>query len=531
MSTMAPPAPIVPLALRPYQHEACEAVVAGYRRGLRRVLVQLPTGTGKTVIFSHLAHAVVARGGRVLVVAHRDELLAQARDKLLTVCPGFDVGIVRAEADETTASIVVASIQTIIRPARLERLGQFDLIVIDECHHAAAASYRAVLEQLGAFADTGPCVLGVTATPGRGDGVGLDSVFEEIVYSMSILDGIRDGYLCDLRAVSVTLATDFSDVRTRSGDLAEGELGDALIAADAPEHVRDAYLEHARGRRAIIFTPTVAVARSMAEALTDAGVPSAMVSGETPRDERREILAALRSGALQAVANCAVLTEGFDCPPVDCIVTARPTKSASFYTQMIGRGTRLHPGKRDCLILDVIGQAGRHDLVTTASLFGLSPRELGARTVTDALDARERAEEARQVAQGRLVAHHVDLFTRRTLHWVQASPDRFVLAIPDGRVALEQGARGWTATLERYDAAPSVLGRELPLDYAQGVAEDRVRALGALHLVDPDAAWRRRPASEKQLAVLARRRVRTWPEITAGEASDLIAGGMRGRAS
>jgi ATP-dependent helicase IRC3 len=517
------------LELRPYQFEAADAVRGGFRRGLRRMLVQLATGLGKTVLFAHLAHRVVQRGGRVLVIAHRDELLTQAREKLLVADPDADVGIVRAEQNETGAAIVVASIQTLARPNRLARVGRFGMIVVDEAHHAAAASYRDTLDALGAFEPGGPVVLGVTATPGRGDGVGLDSVFQEIVYRMGILDGIRGGYLCDLRAVGVALETDFADVHARGGDLADGELGDALMAADAPEHVRDAYLDHADGRRAIVFTPTVDVARSMAEVLADAGVPSAWVSGSTPRAERAEILEALRAGSLRVVANCAVLTEGFDCPPVDCIITARPTKSTALYTQMIGRGTRPYPGKRDCLILDVVGQAGRHDLVTVAGLFGLSPRELAGRSVTQALNERERVEEQQRGTDGgRLVVRPVELFAARSLHWVEQAPGRYVLTISDGRITLTQHRQGWAVAIARYGGAPLEIARDLPLEYAQGIAEDRARRMGGSRLADPNAAWRRRPASVRQLDTLRRWGVLgARASLTAGEASDMISAGKR----
>jgi hypothetical protein len=228
-----------------------------------------------------------------------------------------------------------------------------------------------------------------------------------------------------------------------------------------------------------------------------------------------------------------LLTEGFDCPPVDCIVTARPTKSTALYTQMIGRGTRLHPGKRDCLVLDVVGQAGRHDLVTAAGLFGVTPRQMADRTITEALDEQQREDDEREVRlhapHGRLVARPVDLFKQRPLHWVEDASGRFVLAVSDGRITLEQRPRGWTATLSRYNASPVVIARELPLEYAQGVAEDRARQMGASYLADPNAAWRRRPASEKQLGVLRRRGAYITPGMTAGEASDLISAGQAWR--
>ncbi len=196
---------------------------------------------------------------------------------------------------------------------------------------------------------------------------------------------------------------------------------------------------------------------------------------------------------------------------------------------MIGRGTRLHPGKRDCLIVDVIGQAGRHDLVSTASLFGLSRRALAVQTVAEAVEARQEAQDAplrRERPDARLVTRPVDLFKRRALHWVEADPTTFVLSVPGGRIVLRRHAAGWRATLTDRDGAREI-GRDLPLPYAQGVAEDRARALGAARLVDPHAPWRKWPASEKQLDLLTRRGVRVPAEVTAGEASDLIASGRR----
>jgi len=298
----APTAMSAPLALRPYQRQAADAVISAYRRGVRRMLVQLATGLGKTVLFAHLAHTVVSNGRRVLIIAHRDELLTQARDKLLTVDPSADVGIVRAELDETDARIVVASIQTIVRPNRLARLGRFDLVVVDECHHAAARSYRDVLEALGAFEPDGPMVLGVTATPGRGDGVGLDSVFQEIVYEMGILDGIQGGYLCDLRAVSVTLDTDFSDVHTRNGDLADGELGDALIAADPQTVTRVlASQKFDRARR----TP-------LEEGVFTRGIPQALPNIPPAAEERPPDTV---PRPFVPSPEWQVVPDGFPCPP------------------------------------------------------------------------------------------------------------------------------------------------------------------------------------------------------------------------
>jgi superfamily II DNA or RNA helicase len=417
--------------LRPYQREAAQAVIAAYQAGRRRVLVQMATGLGKTILLSHLARAMVRRGGRVLIIAHREELIEQARSKLLAVDPSLDVGIVKAKRDDHDHAIVVASIQTIARIGRLRRLGSFAFIIVDEAHHAVARTYRGVLQYLGIYEDAPPpddvYLLGVTATPGRGDRIGLETVFQQIVYRMGILEGIQGGYLCDVRAKAVMLATTFDDVRSQHGDLVEGELGRALLAADAPEHVVQAYLEHAAGRRAIVFTPTVAVAEAMAETFRAAGIPAAMVCGSTPADERAEILAGLAAGTIRVVANCAVLTEGFDCPPVDCIVIARPTKSSLLYSQMLGRGTRTHEGKVDLLVLDVTGQAGRHDLVTAASLFGVSAKLLDTVRLTQAVEIRDeqaRARVAEREERERAEAERQQLIAREIDLWRQQHPER-----------------------------------------------------------------------------------------------------------
>src|SRR2546430_6961486 len=275
---------------------------------VRRALVALPAGTGKTVGVSEL---IRRRGGRALVIARREELIEQARDKLLMVSPDLQVGVVKAERDEIDAPVVVASIQTLARERRMQRLLGRDLslsllpvepfatVVVDEAHHAAARSYREAIAQLGGFdVDGGPLVVGVTATPERGDRLGLDAVFEEIVYRRDLLEMIRDGYLCDLRAVRVHVELNLDGLKVRAGDFGDEELGRALIESEAPEHALAAYQQHAAGRKTLVFTPTVEVARLMAETFAAAGWPSRWVSGETPREERAETLAAFRSGEI-----------------------------------------------------------------------------------------------------------------------------------------------------------------------------------------------------------------------------------------
>jgi ATP-dependent helicase IRC3 len=311
--------------------------------GITRPLVALPTGTGKTVVFSHL---IDQRPGRALVLAHRDELIRQAVDKLLMINPDFHIGVVKAEENQIAAPVVVGSVQTLARSNRLEQLStHFNTVIVDEAHHVVADSYQRILEHVGSFALDGPVTIGFTATPERADKVGLGKVWERIVYQKTLLEMITQGYLCDVRAVRVSVQVNLDQVHTRAGDFVESELESVLLSADAPEHVVAAYKKHALGRTALVFTPTVRMAYRVAEAFWNAGVAADALDGTMPLDERRGILNRLHTGETKVVANCAVLTEGFDEPSIDCIIIARPTKSKPLYIQMVGRGTRLYPGK------------------------------------------------------------------------------------------------------------------------------------------------------------------------------------------
>ena len=520
--------------LREYQHEAVAAIQdAAAQRGVRRQIVALPTGTGKTVIFVELIRQTA---GRALILVHRDELVTQALAKLAMAGLAEAVGVVKAERDEIGKQVLLASVQTLSRPARLARCAQdFELVIVDEAHHATAESYRRILDHLGVFGPDGPLLVGVTATPERADGTSLDEVFQAIVYRRDLVEMIRAGYLCDLRAKQIHLEADFGALHTRAGDFIEGESEALLLAANAPMHIVQAYTEHAAGRTALIFTPTVHVAHAVATAFGAASIAAEAVDAGTPLEKRRAMLARFHRGETRVLANCAVLTEGYDEPRVDCVVIARPTKSRPLYVQMIGRGTRKSPGKADLLILDVVGATTRHDLVTAATLVGQPELELedGLLAALDAAEQQEQARAAEALAveqRGRLVAQEVDVFTRRLRHrfaWVPVA-GMFVLSTGDGHLELAERAGTWSVTHRRRQLGASVLASGLNLEYAQGVAEDHVRQLGAAALVDPAAPWRSQPATAKQLAALRRCRLRTTATMTKGEAADLLTAATAG---
>ena len=354
-------------------------MLAGRRSGVRRMVVCLPTGAGKTVIFSHLAR--LARR-QVLVLAHREELLGQAREKLERAMEGEAVvaveqGAQRASAD---AKVLVCSIRSLheARLAKVIRGRDVGLVIYDECHHAAADDNLRVLRQLGAFDDgwTGT-LLGFTATPSRGDGKGLDKVFERIVYCRTLPEMIDDGFLSPLRGFRISTAADLTRLSKGGLDFDEEELAEAVDIEERNAIVARSIQELARDRRTIAFCVTVNHAKNLCRSLNVLGVPAGIVHGMMKSDVRKKALSDFREGKTQVLTNVAVLTEGFDDPGVSCIAMARPTRSEGLYAQCVGRGTRLHPGKKDCLILDFVDLSAL-SLCTLPSLFG-APRDLDLR--------------------------------------------------------------------------------------------------------------------------------------------------------
>ncbi|WP_437743216.1 DEAD/DEAH box helicase [Sorangium sp. So ce1504] len=547
----APMSPGAP-ALRPYQRAAVDAVLAARRRGIRRMVVCLPTGAGKTVIFSHLAR--LARR-QVLVLAHREELLFQAKDKIERALAGqamvaVEQGELRAPAD---ARVIVCSIRS-LHEKRLEQVTggrDIGLVIYDECHHAPADDNRRVLRQLGAFdpAWTGT-LLGFTATTARGDGKGLDDVFEAIVYSRSLTEMIADGYLAPLTGYRVATATDLSPLDAGGLDFSTDELEEAVDLEERNALVARSIQELARDRRTIAFCVTVAHARNLSKALNHLGVRSAYVHGDMPSDLRGRILADFREERVQVLTNVAVLTEGFDDPGVSCIAMARPTRSDGLYAQCVGRGTRLHPGKKDCLILDFVDLSSLQ-LCTLPSLFGM-PRDLD-------LEGRDASEASRffrqvtfdypgfEVEAGRITlreiqerAAHFDPLSLRVDPEVMAisrnawaSLGRFGLALHYERkpgaisevVVLARGGRGkrWHVLLDG-----KLVERFSTLEEAVAAVDYEVARRGpaAGASARHDAAWRRAkapvplpaepprgyppPSTMEQVMILA-----VWARVTA----------------
>lgn len=532
--------------LRPYQTDALDRGDEAEGRGVRRQLGVAATGLGKTIMFCALAQK---RGGRALILAHRDELVSQAVAKVQEVWPGIDVGVVKAERNECDAHVIVASVQTLSRRARLDQfvtalmdpfipVEPLELVVVDEAHHAAAESYKRVLSALHAGEDDGPLLLGVTATPDRGDGRGLDDLFDEIVWSYDLLWGIRSGYLSDVRGKRITVEDlDLSKVKMRGGDFDQGMAGAAMEDARSPEVIVSAWLEHARDRRTLCFTPTVALAEAIAFEFSQSGVRAEWVSGETPLDERRRILRAYANGEIEVLANCAVLTEGYDEPRTDCIIIARPTRSRALYTQMVGRGTRRHPEKTDCLVLDVVGATTIHSLVTVPSLFGLHG-DFEERIENEGAAGLVEEWQQLQIRLGAIKAEDVEMFAAVRAEGIAWSAvhepgqlRRYVRSLGRGVngdilptvVLAQRSETTWTAGLLHRDRTKTVLIANVELETAQGVAEDYVRVNTAFdRIIDKDAPWRKRRPTDRQKAAALKWGMPLVKGWTAGDLSDAL---------
>lgn len=505
------------IELRPYQTEGLAALEKAVSAGCATPLLAWATGLGKTVLFAAWR---ARRPGRCLVIAHREELLAQAAEKL-AIAGATRVGTVKAERDDFASETIVASIQTLSRPGRLERVldaDPFTTVIVDEAHHSEAPSYRNAIRALRAFCDCP--VLGVTATPARGDRKALGRTWERIVHSVSILDGIRLGYLVDLRMKRVRLDANFSELRKRGGDIAEAQAERMMLDAKAPAEVANAIHAYAMDRQTLVFTAGVQLAHETARACARLGFEAAAVDGTTPDAERHAILRRFRSGELQVVANCNVLTEGYDEPSIACIVMARPTCSQPFYAQMIGRGTRVAPGKQDCLILDVVGNTMRHDLVTLPALFAGQVREVAMERGESIIGA------LAPPPGGEVYATTVPF--RRRFAWVRTKVG-WVLGLGDRRdLLLAEAPVGYEVHL-RTRTETHCLYRGASLEWATGIAEEEVRRVGAQSLADVNAKWRSARASLAQREALYKFGVSIGEACTKGEAADLLTAAIAGR--
>jgi superfamily II DNA or RNA helicase len=515
--------------LRPYQREAVAAVQKAWAEGQLRPAVVMATGLGKSSVIAQLVADHVGqpnglvngkpeqRGRRVLILAHRHELLEQLKDNVLAVEPGVTVGIVQAERNETGPDVVIGSIQTLANAARLEQIKDVGLVVVDECHHSVARTYMETLARLGCFSDT--IAVGATATMDRSDQKMLADVWESVAYSKGIREGIAEGHLVRPIGKAVVLESlDLSQVKTSKGDFQEGQLGEAI--EEASVDIAKAVTAHAAGRyRILVFVPTVASANRLSDQFEDWGLATEVVVGTTDKLKRSFIYQSLRDGDIRVIVSVGVLTEGFDLPAIDCIVMARPTQSASLYQQCIGRGLRPSPetGKTDCLVLDVCDVNRIHTLRTLDKLVPESPYMRVGRDddelpqeLAEAIEASTPVEkiELEGVVIDRDLFGDSEALWLRTNHgtrFIPAGDWLIFLWEEDDRFRIGQlGARGpklggWLKDGGLY-ADENLADTWSDLPAAKAVAEDRAHGLDA-SLSSRAAPWRKgtRAPSEAQI--------------------------------
>jgi superfamily II DNA or RNA helicase len=553
------------LKLRDYQAASITALHTRWDAGDTRVAVVLPTGAGKTFVFSHMITQWLERnpGKRVLVLAHTEELVTQAYKELRALAPKLSVGIVKAARNQVTADVIIGCVPSLRSARRRDQLRRVGLIITDECHHGTAPTYRKIYAHFGALAWDGtdaapeyreaPAVMaGYTATLARGDNAKLSEVWQSVAYRKDLGFMIRRGYLRDVTGKRIEVSDlDLSKVKKSGGDYQAADLGDALEASLAPEIVAKAVVEHAGDRSILAFWPTIHAAQVYADAANAEGIKTEFVCGTTPDAERRAIWDRLESGVTQQVSNVGVATEGFNCPRVSCIVVARPTRSAPLYQQMVGRGLRLwcpehgrHAARikpEPCcaesvtvgLILDVVGASRVHGL---ASLVDLSEKDLAElpdeMTLIEAEDLEEIEEEGgaplKLVHDGPVEAIDFDPLNRDSKSvWNRTTGDVWFLSVgaKDGRYLFLLPSTLPGAEPDTWDViwcSKSPYGkremdatehRGVPMEaafaWAEDVADDwRMNAgFADVNTVSKRAAWRRQEASAAQLKEMKRRKI------------------------
>lgn len=540
------------MQLRPYQQEALDSILKAELSGINKQLVVLPTGAGKTILFAQLP-LLRKNSLPMLVLAHRSELLIQAKDKISIVNKNLSIGIEQAENQAGYSDVVIASVPTLGRESssRIEQYPKnyFKTIVVDEAHHAAAPSYRRIIDYFEP-----DLLLGVTATPQRSDSVRLIDVFQEIIYYKSIQDLIKEGWLSPLIGYRVKSTTDISDVEIQNGEYKQDQLIEAIDNSSRNNSVVAAYNDLAQTKKTVVFAAGVDHARNLAKAFEQDGTfkkngtSVRVILGTTPDEERKQILFDFKSGVVKVLINVGVLTEGFDEPSIEAIILAKPTRSTLLYTQIVGRGTRLFEGKENCTIIDIADTTKGKKPIGLPTLLGMPAEfDLKGQSLTEIAEEFDKLKEtapaeAMHVLNMEDISNaykRIDLFMPpppnpavlqySTYIWSEVGEDEFYL-----NTSNTESLHIYCDTLGRWTAESrmrsgvnlnvNIIGRGQSIRSVFAGADKWImeNRSFSIPLIDASAVWRTDSPTDKQKKLLKRIGVPITNTMTKGMASQII---------
>jgi superfamily II DNA or RNA helicase len=573
---------------RPYQLKAHASIKDGLAHGTTHQLIQMATGTGKTVVFSHLPEQLKeTHPGKMLVLAHREELIDQAIEKMSKVNPTLRIDKEMAEhrADPEAADVIVASVATLGRKGtkRLDNYdwSKFDKFVVDEAHHSVASSYTNIYEAAGLFEPGDKrLLLGVTATPQRGDGQALAKLFQKIVFSYSMRQAIEDGWLVEPRGFKISTDTSLDGIKVTQGEYDQTQLANTVNTPKRNQLIAKAWLDHAQGRQTVGFSVDIQHAKDLAAVFKHYGIKAEALWGDDP--QRAEKLAAHRAGEITILFNCGVLIEGYDDWQIGCVILAGPTKSPVKFTQMVGRGTRLQDGignlneflekktghvcadqglsghcklcsvKTDCIVLDVVDASSRNSLVTLPTLMGMSAKlDLRGKGIVTAVKELEDAQKQYphidfakldDITQLQQHIETVNLFDVKfppevegnsELSWYPSPTGGYVMLLPNGdKIEINQNL------LDKYEITANIKGNKYrgergTIEAAFSAADDTINKVcpEALKVLRRVETWHKDPATPAQMKLLAKfyKGRAIPPDLSKGQASKLISSFMAGK--
>jgi superfamily II DNA or RNA helicase len=518
----------VEITLRDYQKESVDRFFDRLNHHVKRQLIVLPPAAGKTIIAAAISkqyfHQVNDKAP-ILFLAHRDEILKQTERKIKYVWEEVSIGRVKGKENNQNATVILASTQTLIRGRDIIRPS---LIIYDEAQHALSKGSQQLLMELGCFQADGPPLIGITATPYRSDHMGLGDVFQEIVYKKTIMDLILAGYLCEIRGKKVVVKDlHFTNMPVENGDFDQNYLGEVMSDNHVVQTVVKAYLEQASHLKTIVFAVNKKQTYEIVEQMKRQGIKVTGIDSSIPENKRAEILKQFEKGEYRVLVNCSLLIEGYDQPDVSCVLIARPTRSKSLYTQMVGRGLRLHPSKEFCLILDVVGSLEDSKLITSYDLFQTQEKEPSKKRNQSYVRRKniDFVQNVEAVTDPIVTYDELKLLHYNSRYrWIKLSDQSYFLSIGGKKAVylIEEDSGRWWSLFENDDKRIFPLYHDsLAIEYAQGIAEVFVKEIES-PLITMDAKWRQQPISPTQKKLLRKYNLKFDSNWTKGEAADML---------